>query len=125
MSVGISKDQFWQTSNNGKAMLVMLAQRGDVELVRAVCEWLVSKYQKELVGVNLQRGATEEQAKTAAAEGTDSLRKAAESISDANVMGVAPSIVDACFQRYFNVGKAEYEKAMTWFASELRRRVQD
>lgn len=123
--MGVSANEFWAQSRNGKAMLVMLAQRGDVELVRDVCDWLVVTYEKDLIAGNLQRGATMEQAKIAAKNGTAAIQGAVQSISDRNVEGAVGQIVDAVFQRYYNAGKPTYDKAMGWFADELRKRVKD
>ena len=123
--MGVSANQFWASSQNGKAMLVMLAQRGDVELARDICDWLVITYEKDLIAGNLQKGATLEQAKVAAENGTAALRGAVQSIGDRNVEAAVGQIVDAVFQRYYQAGLQTYNKAMAWLADELRKRVKD
>jgi len=123
--MGVSANTFWAQSQNGKAMVVMLAQRGDVELVRDVCEWLVDTYEKDLIAGAIQKGATLAQAKVAAYNGAVALRAAAQSIADRNCDGVVTQVVDAVFQRYYNAGKPTYDKAMAWFADEMRKRTID
>jgi hypothetical protein len=106
-------------------MVSMLAQRDDVELVRDLCEWLVSVYRKDLEVAAIERGATLEQAKTAAVNGSVGLQQMAEGISDRNAAAVTKAIIDAVFQRHYNAGKMHYDKEMAWFADELRKRVKD
>lgn len=106
-------------------MLVMLAQRGDVELVRDACEWLVGVYRRDCEAGARQKGASAEQAVAAARNATEDLQKAAEGINDRNVVGMCTSIVDTCFSRHYNAGKPTYDKAMAWFADELRKKIRD
>ena len=106
-------------------MTLMMAQRGDVELVRNICEWLVTQYRKDLEAGARQRGASINQARTMAQNGTAALMSSAEGINDQNVSGTAAGVIDACFQRHYNAGKPQYDKAMAWFADQLRVRVKD
>ena len=123
--MGISADQFWQSSANGKAMVNMLARRGDVEIVRDVCDWLVGMYGKDLIAGAVQQGATMEQARVASQNNTAGLQSSVDSINDRNVLAVSMGIVDAVFQRHYNAGKPAYDKVMAQFAAELRQRVTD
>lgn len=123
--MGISADQFWAQSQNGKAMFVMLARRGDVEIVRDCCDWLITMYRRDVEAGAVQKGASIEQAKIVGQNAASSLQSIADGITDRSVVSAATSIVDAVFQRNYNNGKAAYDKAMIWFANELRRRVAD
>lgn len=123
--MGISANQFWTTSKNGKAMIVMLAQRGDVELCRDICEWLVGEKRKAIEADARRDGRSEAQAKTISAEACGGLQRAAESISDRNVEGQASSVIDALYARHYAAGKPTYDKAMADLADALRRKVQD
>lgn len=121
--MGISATEFWNSSKNGKAMLVMLARNGDVELVRDICEWLVDLYEKDAVFRARQAGATEAQAGTLASEQSASIRRAAEGITDRSVVPVATQIVDAVFKTNYDNGTQSYTKAMASFAEQLRAKV--
>lgn len=123
--MGISANQFWSTSKNGKAMVVMLAQRGDVELCRDICEWLVSEKRKAIEAEARADGRSETQAKTISAEACGGLQRAAEAIGDRNVEGQTASVIDALYARHYAAGKATYDKAMADLADALRRKVQD
>ena len=105
--MGISATDFWNTSKNGKAMIVMLAQRGDVELARDICEWLVSEK------------------KRAIAEACGGLQRGCEGINDRNAEQQVVAVVDALYARHYAAGKSTYDKAMTDLADALRRRMQD
>lgn len=124
--MGISKDQFWATSMNGKAMVIMLAQRGDVDLVRDICEWLVDERQRALLASLKQNGRLSEEAqKTAARDAVAGVRQLAESINDRNVVDTCTRVVDHIFQKAYSEGPQQYAKHMAWFATELRKRVTD
>lgn len=123
--MGISANQFWSTSKNGKAMIVMLAQRGDVELCRDICEWLVGEKRRAIEAEARQAGRSEAQAKTISAEACGGLQRAAEAIGDRNVEGQTASVIDALYARHYAAGKGVYDKAMADLADALRQKVQD
>ena len=129
--MGISANDFWARSQNGKAMLVFLARQekfglgNNIELVRDICDWLVGKHKNDLIAGALSRGATMEQAKAYGNNQTSGLQNMADSISDRNAEANAVTIIDAVFHRHYNAGKQQYERAMAWFADELRKRVKD
>jgi len=123
--MGISATQFWSTSQNGKAMVAMLAKRGDVELCREICEWLVSEKRKAIEADARQSGRSENQAKTISAEACGGLMRAAEGISDRNCEGQTAAVIDALYARHYAAGKSTYDKAMADLADALRRKVQD
>jgi hypothetical protein len=123
--MGISATQFWSTSKNGKAMVVMLAQRGDVELCREICEWIVSEKRKAIEADARQAGRNENQAKLISAEACSGLMRAAEGVNDRNCEAQAASLIDALYARHYAAGKAEYDKAMAALSEALRRKVQD
>lgn len=123
--MGISADQFWQTSANGKAMVLFLANNQYIELVRDILEWLVVQYEKDLQAAALQKGATAAQAKTVAQNSASQVLQMAQSCNDRNATGVATTVIDQVFQRHYNAGKGAYDKAMLWFANELRKKVRD
>jgi len=123
--MGISATQFWSTSKNGKAMIVMLAQRGDVELCREICEWLVSEKRKAIEADARQAGRNESQAKVISAEACAGLTRAAEAVNDRNCEGQTVSLIDALYARHYAAGKAAYDKSMADLADALRRRMQD
>ncbi len=133
----VTANDFWAGSQNGRAMVVMLCRRGrssvpgqsrgagNVELVRDICEWLVGVRQQAIVQDNIQRGATLDQAKAAAANTVSGVQHAAEGIGDSNTESAACSVIDYCFKHYQNAGPAAYNNAMAWFANELRKKVID
>lgn len=123
--MGISANQFWATSKDGKAMLLMLARRGDVEVVRDVCEWLVDRHTKDVEFSAVQKGATKEQAHTFALARVEPLRKMAEGIKDRTVVSAAAQVVDAVFDRHRQQGKATYDQALEFLADTLRKKVVD
>lgn len=106
-------------------MLVMLAQRENVEIVRDICEWLVGVYRSDLKQTALQKGASEEQARIVANDGSANARAVAESISDRNAVEASKRVVDLVLQRYFNAGQEKYAEAQLWFANELRKRFKN
>ena len=123
--MGISPNQYWASSANGKAMTMMLAKRGDVELVRDICEWLVSKHKNDLIQNSVAQGATLQQAKLRADNYCAGLNHLVEKMSDRNIETNASQIIDAIFARFYNAGQQQYARAMSWFADELRQRVKD
>lgn len=123
--MGISANQFWATSTNGKAMLIMLAQRGDVELVRDTCEWLVDHRESTLRSDIEAGGASKETARLKAAEVVAGMRKQAESINDRNVVAACESVIDALFHRYYVQGPKVYGSAMSDLANLLRSKIVD
>lgn len=123
--MGISANQFWDTSKNGKAMVVMLAQRGDVELCRDICEWLVVEKRRAIEAEARQAGRSEEQARTIAAEAVNGLQRAAEAIQDKNAESQTASVLDALYARHYAAGKAVYDRAMSDLADALRKKVRD
>lgn len=123
--MGISATQFWSTSKNGKAMIVMLAQRGDVELCRDICEWLVSEKRRAIEADARQSGRSDAQAKTISAEACGGLQRGCESINDRNVESQVVQMIDALYARHYAAGKATYDKAMADLADALRHKVQD
>jgi hypothetical protein len=125
VAVGISATDFWNTSKNGKAMIVMLAKRGDVELCREICEWLVSEKRKGVAQDARASGRSEEQGRIIATEACGGLQRAAETISDKNVEGQTAAVVDALYAKYYAAGKAVYDKAMSDLADALRKKVRD
>lgn len=123
--MGISAEQYWKQSQNGKAMVLMIARRGDVELVRDCLEWLIGKQKKDLEVQARQKGATENQAKIIAENGVAGLYAQAEAISDRDVYPSAEHIIDTIFKRFFTAGPVHYQKALAWFAGELRAHVKE
>lgn len=123
--MGISANQFWATSQNGKAMVMMLAKRGDVELCRDICEWLVSEKRKAIEVDARRDGRSDNQARTISAEAVGGLQRAAEEIQDRNVEAQTAAVIDALYARHYAAGKTTYEKAMGDLADALRRKVQD
>jgi hypothetical protein len=103
----------------------MLAKRGDVELCREICEWLVSEKRKAIEADARQSGRSENQAKTISAEACGGLMRAAEGISDRNCEGQTAAVIDALYARHYAAGKSTYDKAMADLADALRRKVQD
>jgi hypothetical protein len=123
--MGISATQFWSTSKNGKAMIVMLAERGDVELCKDICEWLVVEKRKAIEADARRGGKSEEAARIIAIEACQGLAHAAEGINDRNVEAQTSSVVDALYARHYAAGKATYDKAMADLADVLRQKVRD
>lgn len=123
--MGISATDFWNTSKNGKAMVVMLAQRGDVELCRDICEWLVSEKRRAIEVDAQASGKSPEAARIIAAEACTGLSRAAESINDRNVESQTTGVLDALYARHYAAGKATYDKAMADLADKLRQKVRD
>lgn len=123
--MGISANQFWSTSRNGKAMVIMLAQRGDVELCRDICEWLVGEKRKVIEADARNGGRSDAQAKTISSEACGGLQRAAEAINDRNVEGQVITLIDALYARHYAAGKQTYDKAMGDLADALRQKVQD
>jgi len=123
--MGISATDFWNTSKNGKAMVVMLARRGDVELCREICEWMVQDRRKNIEREAQQTGRNPEQARSIAMDAVSGLQRAAEGIDDRNVESQAGGVIDAIFARHYAAGKATYDKAMADFADMLRAKIRD
>lgn len=123
--MGISADEFWQRSQNGKAMVITIARLSNVEMVRSICEWLSAMYERDLEAGNVANGASRQQARVAAENGAETLRQMAEGINDRNAVSIATSIIDTAFQRHYEKGKPHYDKAMLWFSDELRKRTKD
>jgi c-di-GMP-related signal transduction protein len=106
-------------------MLLMLAQRENVEIVRTICEWLVDVYQSDLKKVAAGKGANKEQSEIAARNGAANARALAERINDRNCYESASRCCDVVFQRYYNAGPEKYAQAQVWFANELRTRFRN
>lgn len=123
--MGISGEQFWAQSKNGKAMVVFLCRRGDIELARDICEWLVAERRSGIYADAIKSGKSIKASEIVASEATASIAASAQGMSERNAEAVACSVVDAVFQRHYNEGKQTYDKVMSWFADEIRKRVQD
>jgi hypothetical protein len=124
--MGISREQFFATSQNGKAMVLMIAQRGDVEMARNICEWLVDERERGLrADLKKQGRLSEEAQKIAARDAVAGIRAVAESINDRNVVDNTTRVIDHIFQRAYSEGQQVYARHMLWFANELRKRVTD
>lgn len=123
--MGISANQFWATSTNGKAMIVLLAQRGDVETCKDVCEWLVDQRELGLRQDFEANGASKEAAKLRAADAVAGVRKVAESINDRNVIACVENVVDNIFQRFYQQGPKHYAAVMATLANQLRQKIVD
>lgn len=123
--MGISANQFWASSKNGKAMVVMLAERGDVELCKDICEWLVGEKRKAIAADARRGGKSEEAARIIAQQACEGLTRAAESIDDRNCETQSSSIIDALYARHYAAGKGVYDKAMADLADVLRHKVTD
>ena len=121
--MGISGSQFWATSKNGKAMIVMLARRGDIELVRDICEWMIVQRRKTLHDLAVKRGANATQADIVARDSVAQLEAMATRISDRAAEGVAIGIVDAVFHDYHVNGT--WAMGMAWLSDQLRIKVKD
>jgi hypothetical protein len=124
--MGISRNQFWDTSKNGKAMLLMIAENKEVELVKDICEWLVD--QREL-GIRNELLASKklspDSCKLKAQDAVASVRRNAEAINDRNVVAACQSVVDDLFLRFYKQGPQVYEKVMAELANTLRKKVVD
>jgi hypothetical protein len=124
--MGISMDEFWAKSTNGKAMVGMLVRRGDVEMVRDICEWLVDQRQLAHFGSLMKQGSLSEEAcKLSAQTAVAGIRAMAESINDRNAQTESIRVIDAVFQREYNQGQQVYTRAMADFANALRAKVTD
>jgi hypothetical protein len=126
--MGVSPEDFWNRSANGRAMILMLAQRGggtNVELVRDACEWLIAEHNKTLKADAMKQGRSEEAAKILAREAVAGIRGVAEGINDRNVESAACQVIDYCFQAHRDAGAATYTKILAWFADQLRQRTKD
>lgn len=123
--MGISATDFWNTSKNGKAMIAMLAKRGDVELCREICEWLVAEKRRGVAAEARSSGRNEDQARTIAIEACGGLQRAAEGINDRNCEGQTTAVVDALYAKHYAAGKATYDKAMSDLADALRNKIRD
>jgi hypothetical protein len=124
--MGISANQFWATSVNGKAMMVMLAQRNDVELCKDTCEWLVDQRELALRNELLAGGTlSPESCKLKAREAVASMRATAEGINDRNVQACVESVVDNLFHRFYVQGPKVYGGAMAQLANLLRVKIVD
>lgn len=123
--MGISADQFWSSSQNGKAMIVMAANLEKVELVKDICDWLVVQHGKDATAGAVQNGATLQQAKLIGDGAATGLQPLVDGMNDRNCAHNAAAIVDAVFQRHYAKGKVVYDKTMADFADLLRQRVKD
>lgn len=133
--MGISRDQFWRSSVNGRAMVLMLAQRGtvnipgtpagagDVELVHDILDWLVVQRELGIKSDALREGRSEDAAKIIARDRVAGLQGTVDSISDHNVVGVVNKVIDEVFMTHYGRGPVEYAKVMHWFADKLREKV--
>lgn len=122
--MGISANQFWSTSTNGKAMVAVLAQRGNVENVRDICDWLITRHKNDLVSEAKKRNASDEQAKAFAEERVAPMYAEADRLDDRTIWSGAQKIIDHIFFPYFKRGQGVYGQVMKWFADELRNRIQ-
>lgn len=123
--MGISATQFWNTSTNGKAMLMMLAENGHVELCKDTCEWLVDKREVALRDELAAGGLSQESCRLKAKDLVADMRRTAESINDRNVKACVEIVVDKLFHRFYAKGPKEYERVMADLASILRAKVVD
>jgi hypothetical protein len=131
--MGISRTQFFATSQNGKAMVKMLALRGDkesasagdVELVHEILDWLCSQRRKGIETQALARGRSPEAAKLMAEEQVAAIQKTADACNDRNVVHVAESVIDEIFKSHFVQGPQQYQAIMKWFADKLREKIKD
>ncbi len=123
--MGISANDFWQKAGSGKAMVRFLTQRGDgdVECVRDVCDWLISKHKNDLVNGAKARGANEEQANAYANDKVAGMYAEANGMTERTMWPVAEKIIDFIFFPYFKKGLSQYLPAMKWFADQLRERI--
>ena len=123
--MGISAQQFWEQSTNGKAMLVMVAQRGDVETARDICDWLVRLKCKDIQARALKAGATQKQAELAGENAVMGMHSVVDGMNDRNCEETVVRVTDAIFRNEYNAGKAVLDRALADFANELRQRLKD
>jgi len=123
--MGISATQFWATSTNGKAMMLMLAEGGHIELCKDTCEWLVDQREVALRQELAQSGLSPESCKLKAKDLVADMRRMAESINDRNVRACVEHVVDKLFQRFYAKGPKDYERVMADLASVLRAKIVD
>lgn len=117
--------EFWQRSPNGKALVLMLADRNNPEAVREILDWLVGAFKVDIYNDSINRGATAQQANLRSKNFTESLFKDVESVNERNQREVAERVIDHCFARYFKSGQHKYNAAMAWFADEIRKRFKN
>lgn len=123
--MGMSAADFWRLSPNGKALVLMLAERNNPEAVRDILDWLVGAYKVDIRDNGLQQGWTTQKANLRAENFTEGLYKLVESVNERNQREVAEQVIDRCFERYFRAGKPKYDASMAWFANEIRKRFKN
>ncbi len=121
--MGISADQFWKTSTNGKQMVEVLINYEFIEETKDVLDWLVGVYAKDLGEQVRRAGGTEEQANATMHNARGRFQGTIDGLNDRNAKAVAAGVIDGVFQRYYDAGPAEYAKAQAWLAGELRKRM--
>lgn len=117
--------EFWQRSPNGKALVLMLAERDNPEAVRDILDWLVGAYKTDIKQNGIDQGWTVQKANLRAENFTEGLYKQVEGVNARNQREVAEVVIDHCFDRYYRAGKPKYDAAMSWFADEIRKRFKN
>lgn len=123
--MGMTAEQFWTHSQSGKAIVLMLAERNNPEIVREILDWLVKEFRVDIYNNAIHQRATANQAKLRADNLTETLFKEVESVNARNQREVATRIIDHCFEKYHRAGRPKYDAAMKWFADEIRKRWRD
>ncbi len=123
--MAMTAEQFWRMSPDGKALVLMLADRNNPEAVREILDWLVTEWKTDVKKDVLQRGGTVQQANLRGDNLSRELYKQVEGIHERNQREVAILIIDHCFSRYYKAGGQKYAAAMKWFADECRRRFKN
>lgn len=121
--------EFWKRSPNGRAMVLMLADRNNPESVREILDWLVTEWKTDVKKDAVQRRATIQQANTKADNLSEPLYRQVESLNATSSVTaqreVAIAIIDFCFIRFYQAGPQKYAAAMAWLADECRKRFKN
>lgn len=120
--MGMTAQEYWARSPDGRAMVIMLAERNNPEDVQAILDWLVTEWKRDVVRDTISRGGTVQQANLRGENLAAGLYKQVEGIDERNQRDIAITVIDHCFSRYYKAGAQKYAAALLWFANECRKR---